>query len=82
MTPNRQDAADTRVKYSAAWSPDECEVTVVRDVYAGVSGPHGDHPAASTAEADAVLFAAGYLRTDDWALTGSGSYWCRLSIMR
>lgn len=53
-------------KFEAAWSPEEGEVTIICDRWAGVCGPAGSYPAKSRAEVAKVLFAAGYLVSGSW----------------
>lgn len=70
------------VTYKAAFNVEECEVTVVRDVRAGVSGPFGDFPADDLQAAERALFDAGYLVASPWGeLTVTGSRWCTLTLM-
>ena len=76
MTTTRKD------KYSAAWSPSEATVTLIRDIPAGICGPAGDWPAASRTEAGDVLFAAGYLVSGTWEETAAGDHCVTLSPMR
>lgn len=72
------------VKYQAAWSPTDAEVTVTRDVHAGVCGPAGTYPAATLAEAEAALFAAGYLPADTWQAPryDGGAHWVLLTAFK
>lgn len=70
-----------RISFSAAWTPQDNEVTVVRDVHAGISGPFGSYPATSRAEAAQVLFANGYLTCGDWKIARSGDHWVSLTHM-
>lgn len=70
------------VTYQAAFNSEENEVTVVRSVRAGISGPFGDYPAGDLDAAERALFDAGYLVTSPWGeLTVNGSRWCTLSLM-
>lgn len=70
------------VTYQAAFTPDAGEVTVIRDVRAGVSGPHGDFLADTLEAAERALFNAGYLIASPWSEpTGSGDRWCILTRM-
>jgi len=67
--------------YSAAVDPEELEITLIRDIPAGVSGPIGSynliptpgfdaddeaHMAALCAKAAEMLFEAGYLVAGEW----------------
>lgn len=36
-----------KVTFSAAWTPATADVTVVRDIHAGISGPYSEYPAAT-----------------------------------
>lgn len=70
------------VKFSAAWSPDDSEVTIVRDVHAGISGPYGRFKADSLEAAAGGLLKAGYVVTSGWELAQSGSHWATLAQLR
>jgi hypothetical protein len=80
-TLEEQDMAQTGVTYQAAWTPQDQEVTVVRDVYAGISGPFGSYPAANREEAAAALFGAGYLVDGSWKVSSLGDHWVPLAPM-
>jgi len=70
------------VTYQAAFTAEAGEGTVIRDVRAGVSGPHGDFPADTLEAAERVLFNAGYLTASPWSEpTSSGDRWCLLTRM-
>jgi hypothetical protein len=56
-------------KFEAAWNPEEGEVTVILNRWAGICGPAGSYPATSLAEAATALFAAGYLIGGTWEKT-------------
>ncbi|MEY9842482.1 hypothetical protein [Streptacidiphilus sp. EB103A] len=60
-TNTQQDAT-----YNAAFDADAREVTVIRDVRGGISGPVGDYPAATLDEAVRVLFDLGYTPCGPW----------------
>lgn len=60
------------VRFSAGWS--DGEVTVIRDVRAGISGPFGEYPAADLAEAEAVLRAEGYALAGPWTEHTNGHF--------
>lgn len=68
------------VKYEGAWNAED-GVTVVRSVYAGVSGPCGEYPAVTLMEAEQALFAAGYLVSGHWSHPhyDGGSRWTMLT---
>ncbi|MER8103216.1 hypothetical protein [Kitasatospora sp. NPDC094016] len=67
------------IRYSAAFNPAEHEVTILRDVRGGVSGPFGDHPAATLADAENVLNQLGYAPATEWAgPTVNGDLYCYL----
>lgn len=68
--------------YKAAFVPDNGEVTVICDVYTGVSGPSGSYPANDLKAAERALFNAGYLVASEWdEPTANGGRWCRLTNM-
>lgn len=68
--------------YEAAFDPNDGEVTVIRNIHAGVSGPAGDYPADDLKAAEDALFNAGYLRTSEWGEpTANGARWCSLTSM-
>lgn len=70
------------VTYQAAFTPAAGEVTVIRDVRAGVSGPHGDFAADTVEAAERALFDAGYLIASPWSEpTSNGDRWCILTRM-
>ncbi|MDX3694995.1 hypothetical protein PV726_32580 [Streptomyces europaeiscabiei] len=72
-------AGDT---FQAAYTSGDREVTVVRNVHAGISGPFGDYPADDLEGAERALFDAGYLVTSPWGeLTVNGDRWCLLTVM-
>lgn len=72
-------APATDVTYSAAWTPSEDRVTVVRDVRAGVCGPFDEFEATSTEDAVKVLRARGYLVTGEWKISSLGDHWAPLT---
>ncbi|MGA5822199.1 hypothetical protein ACPC54_30570 [Kitasatospora sp. NPDC094028] len=78
--PNRSDYFDREgIRYSAAFTPAEHEVTILRDVRGGVSGPFGDHPATTLADAENVLNGLGYAPATEWAgPTVNGDLYCYL----
>lgn len=59
-------------RFSAGWS--NGEVTVIRDVHAGISGPFGDYPAADLEEAEKVLRANGYALSGPWSEHANGHF--------
>ncbi|MER5441103.1 hypothetical protein [Streptomyces sp. NPDC002790] len=63
------------ISYQAAWNPEEQEVTVIQNVWAGVSGPFGSWPAATRAEAEDVLLRQGYAPAGQWKETRYGGHW-------
>lgn len=68
--------------YQAAFTPDSQEVTVIRDVRAGISGPYGEYPADTIEAAERALFDAGYLVTGPWGEpTSNGDRWCSITPM-
>lgn len=68
--------------YQAAFVLDDGEVTVIRDIHAGVSGPSGSYPANDLKAAEHALFNAGYLVASEWdGPTANGGRWCRLTNM-
>lgn len=64
--------ADWTERYSAGWSGGE--VTVIRDLRAGVSGPDGTYPAATLDEAEAALGARGFALTGPWEKHSNGHF--------
>lgn len=76
-----QTSTAPQVTYTAAWSPEDNEVTVVRDIRAGICGPIGEYPATSRVEAAEALFAAGYLVDGDWTVSRLGDHWVTLTPM-
>jgi hypothetical protein len=72
----------TGVTFKAAYTSADREVTVVRNVHAGISGPFGDYPAEDQEAAERALFDAGYLIASPWGeLTVNGDRWCLLTVM-
>ncbi|GGX51477.1 hypothetical protein [Streptomyces noursei] len=70
------------VTYQAAFNAENGEVTVVRNIRAGISGPFGEYPVDDLEAAERALFDAGYLVTSPWGeLNVGGSRWCRLTLM-
>lgn len=68
--------------YQAAFTPAEQEVTVIRDVRAGISGPYGEYPADTIEAAERALFDAGYLIAGPWGEpTSNGDRWCPITLM-
>jgi hypothetical protein len=63
------------VTYQAAWTPEDQEVTLIRNIRAGISGPFGDWPAATLDEAVRVLAEAGYYPSGQWQETRFGAFW-------
>jgi N12 class adenine-specific DNA methylase/cell pole-organizing protein PopZ len=74
----RESPGEPGITYWAAWFPADKEVTVIRDVRAGVSGPHGTYPAASLADATRALAGAGYRILGDWVRDVKGNHACGL----
>jgi hypothetical protein len=75
-------ADQPRETYQAAFNPGEQEVTAIRNIRAGISGPCGEYPAETLEDAERALFDAGYLITSPWGdPTGNGSRWCSLTRM-
>lgn len=68
------------VRYTACWRPGNDEVTIIRDLYAGISGPIGFRAAHSREEAARMLFEAGFLTGDDWKVR-LGAHWVTLTPM-
>jgi|tagenome__1003787_1003787.scaffolds.fasta_scaffold20461015_4 hypothetical protein len=70
------------VTFKAAFNAENREVTVVRHMHAGISGPFGDYPADDLDAAERALFDAGYLIASTWGeLNVNGSRWCLLALM-
>lgn len=70
------------ITYQAAFTPDTREVTVIRSIRAGISGPFGEYPADTLGAAERALFDAGYLVSGPWSEpTWNGSRWCGLASM-
>jgi hypothetical protein len=70
------------VTFKAAFNPENHEVTVVRHIHAGISGPFGEYPADDLDAAERALFDAGYLIASPWGeLNVNGSRWCLLALM-
>ncbi|UQI44610.1 hypothetical protein M1P56_09755 [Streptomyces sp. HU2014] len=66
------------VTYQAAWSPEEQEVTVIKNVRAGISGPFGDWPAVTQEAASQVLAQEGYHVVGAWVETRTGQRWANI----
>lgn len=74
--------AQPKIRYQAAFNPEDGEVVVIRDIHAGISGPYGEFTADSLEAAERVLFSAGYLISSSWgAATVNGDRWCTLTPM-
>lgn len=69
------------VTYEAAFSPEDRDVTVIRSIHAGISGPAERLPADSIKAAARALFDAGYLTASQWTESRCGDHWCALSRM-
>ncbi|EST18063.1 hypothetical protein [Streptomyces roseochromogenus] len=67
--------------FQAAFTPAEQEVTVIRNVRAGISGPYGEYTAGTLEAAEQALFNAGYLVAGPWKSTRNGDQWCDLTPM-
>ena len=66
-------------RYEAAWNPEEGEVTVIIDRWAGICGPAGSYPATNLPEAAEALFSAGYLVGGVWEKGRyNDTHWVRL----
>lgn len=63
-----------RVKYELAWNPDENATTLIRSVYAGVSGPGPVGSAASREDAERFAFDHGKVPAGDWTVHATGHY--------
>lgn len=73
------------VTYTAVVSADEgAKLTIIRDVYAGISGPWGGLPEAATlGEVEQWLKDHGYTRAEDWKLTNaSNGLWLEAEVVR
>lgn len=70
----------TEATYQAAFTAADREVTVIRNVPAGISGPFGDFPADDLDAAERALWEAGYTVTTPWGEeTVNGDRWCKLT---
>lgn len=65
-------------RFTAVWVPYKNEVTLLRDVYAGICGPAGSREANSREEAAQILFELGFLTGDDWKIR-LGAHWVSLT---
>ncbi|MBC9730717.1 DUF3560 domain-containing protein [Streptomyces sp. TRM68367] len=66
--------------YQAAFTPADREVTVIRDIPAGISGPFGEYPADDLDAAERALWEAGYAVASEWGKeTVNGDRWCKLT---
>ncbi|MGW7582957.1 hypothetical protein ACWGKU_18415 [Kitasatospora sp. NPDC054768] len=68
---------DEGLRYSAYFNPVLHEVTIVKDMRSGISDPSDTDPAATLADAEAVVRGLGYARATEWAgpdVHGGGLY--------
>lgn len=71
------------VKYQLAWTPADGTATIVRDVYAGVSGAAEQAEDITTREQAAEFaFRTGRIVAGEWTVTGSGDHWVPLTSMK
>lgn len=63
-----------RVKYELAWNWADSTATIIRSVYAGVSGPHGEAGGIDSRDAaEKFAFGSGLMLSGAWQTTGSGT---------
>lgn len=71
------------VKYELAWNPTDQSATIVRSIYAGVSGPHGDaENVTSREQAEAFAFRTGLIPAGDWRVGGTGEHWVPMTSFK
>lgn len=74
------DTSHNDITFKAAFNAENSEVTVIRSIRLGISGPFGDYPAGDLEVAERALFDAGYLIASHWGeLNVNGSRWCTLT---
>lgn len=63
-----------QVSYEAGWNAEDQDVTVIRSIHAGISGPAETFHAETRDEAERKLFNAGYLVSGEWSEHVTGWY--------
>jgi hypothetical protein len=73
----------TFVKYELAFNATDLSATVIRSLYAGVSGPWADAEGIDTREqAEAWAFGLGLLVSGDWTVTRLGVHYAPLTAFK
>lgn len=71
------------VKHELAWNPEERTATLIRSVYAGVSGPHGEATDVDSREAaERFAFDAGLIVCGDWTVSRLGEHYAPLTTFK
>jgi hypothetical protein len=64
-----------RVKYELAWTPADGTATIIRSIYAGISGPHGCAEGVDSREAaERFAFGNGLVVSGEWQTTYGTDY--------